>query len=139
MRYLTTTESKKTIDNNVWTQHLISTDNTTEDPYKGYKEDVSERLEELINDIAVELKLNDAQYDFETAYKMSINLLMEQLLKVQFKETPKSQEAMVINIFSHYLDSKGINLEKLMEKIAETKNKTTLSEKVEHALRKLRS
>lgn len=80
-----------------WSQYFDNSSNS-KDIYWEYKDFVSYRIEKLISEVMAEL-LSNKEYDSETAKKMAINLIMEQLLPIQYKETPTSQTAMILNLF----------------------------------------
>lgn len=106
-------------ENNVWTRHL---DQNTKDIYDNYKESINFKLTNLTATIAHELMSSGLDYTPEVANKMAINLLMEQLLSLQYEHAPASQKVMVVNLFVALPEAQDIRME-LMEKLNENLKK----------------
>lgn len=81
-----------------WITHL--SENKPDDPYFEIKNSISLSLEEQISNITQTLLKSDQNYDLDTAKKVAVNLVMEQLLGIQYDLTPVSQASMVIALFT---------------------------------------
>lgn len=102
--------------NSLWTSHL--SEQKTDDPYFEIKNSISLSLEEQISNITQKLLNSGQNYDIETAKKMAANLVMEQLLSIQYQLTPNSQASMVIALFSEMKEVKTILQKKLPSKLS---------------------
>ena len=92
-----------------WTKHLNQS--SFDENYENYKESINIKLTQCLSDITNELMQANLGYTPEVANKMAINLLMEQLLSLQYQHTPESQKAMVVNLFVEMPEIQDIRFE----------------------------
>ena len=85
----------------MWSAYL---DKGYEDPYLDYKEKIAVKTEILIGEIANELLKNGVNYTSDVAKKVAVNLIMEQMLSIQYDNCPDVQKAMIINLFCDLCD-----------------------------------
>lgn len=106
----------------IWSAYL---DKGYEDPYLDYKEKIAVKTEILIGEIANELIKNDVNYTSDVAKKVALNLIMEQMLIIQYDNCPDVQKAMIINLFCDHPSTMDFKIE-LLEKCKEKEREKTL-------------
>lgn len=96
-----------------WTTHLkkLPKDEQKEDIFNSFKEEINLQITNNLSLIVKSLLDEHKEYTPETANKMAINLMMEQLLQLQYIHTPQSQVAMTIELFTHIPEMKNFREE----------------------------
>ena len=107
----------KTTTNSIWTKFLNKEYN---DPFSIYKDNVSYQLELLILSVENELLSKEPSYTKEVARKMSICMVMEQMLAIQYEYTPQSMEAMTIALLTDLPKLKDFRHELVLGKKSKT-------------------
>ena len=106
----------------IWSAYL---DKGYEDPYLDYKEKIAVKTEILIGEIANELLKNGVTYTSDVAKKVAVNLIMEQMLIIQYDNCPDGQKAMIINLFCDHPSTMDFKVD-LLEKFKEKEREKTL-------------
>ena len=106
----------------IWSAYL---DKRYEDPYLDYKEKIAVKTEILIGEIANELLKNGVNYTSDVAKKVAVNLIMEQMLSIQYDNCPDVQKAMIINLFCDHPSTMDFKVD-LLEKFKEKEREKTL-------------
>ena len=106
----------------IWTAYL---DRSHQDPYMDYKEKIAVKTEILIGEIANELLKNGVNYTSDVAKKVAVNLIMEQMLSIQYDNCPDVQKAMIINLFCDHPSTMDFKVD-LLEKFKEKEKDKTL-------------
>lgn len=110
-------KNMKTTTNSIWTKFLNKEYN---DPFSIYKDNVSYQLELLILSVENELLSKEPSYTKEVARKMSICMVMEQMLAIQYEYTPQSMEAMTIALLTDLPKLKDFRHELVLGKKSKT-------------------
>jgi hypothetical protein len=79
----------------IWTRFLRKEE---VDPYAHYHDQVNMRCHEIISQSIHDLQQEHPQGNAEAIRKMAINMVMAQMLEIQFQMAPDSQAAMVASL-----------------------------------------
>lgn len=90
----------------VWTKFL-STEKMMNNPYEFYEDGILYQCENLVGKITKEYLIAYPTTSVENAKKIAINLILQQMLSIQYDHSPQEQAAMGAELF--------VNLPKLSD------------------------
>jgi hypothetical protein len=87
------------------------------DPYQEYKSILAVKVEEFISSIQYDLiqKNQIPTNNSEAMKKLAINLVMEQLLQIQYENSQEAHKAMLINLFTEHPILQDFRMELIQE------------------------
>lgn len=116
------------------------------DQYQEYKSILAVKIEEFISSIQYDLmqKNQITSNDNEAIKKLAINLIMEQLLQIQYENSKEAHKAMLINLFTEHPILQDFRMELIQEltksikkdKIEQQKPKTTKFNRIKKLFKK---
>lgn len=116
------------------------------DQYQEYKSILAVKIEEFISSIQYDLmqKNQITSNDNEAIKKLAINLIMEQLLQIQYENSKEAHKAMLINLFTEHPILQDFRMELIQEltksikknKIEQQKPKTTKFNQIKKLFKK---
>lgn len=102
-----------------WTRYL---DKSYDDPHAAENEVIALRIEHLIGELMVDIKHSHPDYNTQIAKEAAINLVMKQMLAIQYENAPEYQKVMTISLFTDLPELRKFKQE-LAEKIRHSNQK----------------